>query len=618
MLHRSPQTLIPLLLLCTACGGQSALEEAETELTRYGPDLRVATISAPASARIGDPFVASAIVCNFGFLPATSSTLELRLSLDAVVDAGDPLVGSARVGALGRGSCAQASLSATAPARPGTWRLAATIDPANVIPEIQEQNNTLIRGGLATGAPDLVVRSVSIRGPFGLEVRVCNDGAFDTSSVVSVNAVTSTDGLIDASDPVFTAQSSNDRLAAHTCHTLELWGPIPAGLVRLGALVDPEQREVEQDETNNASAALDRLGSCSAGAEQCGLGQRCDFDPCWNGRCVRECLAGSSCDTSCPGGLCTLVCRAGATCSSSCDGGSCLLVCEAGSTCSSQCLGGSCIAACADGACDPSVDLEHQQIGDPGLAPVCDSGSASVRCNPGSACLQSCTSGHCQLDCTGSSACGQSCSGGGCDQVCGGTETCDQSCSGSILSPCTQEDNPSCAQGAEICPAGQRCDVAPCDGGRCKVDCLAGSTCDTSCPGGLCTLICRTGASCSSDCSGGSCMMICEPGSSCDLQCSGGSCVAACADGACHFDQTEALLVGPPGPSPVCGANLGAQACNPGSACLQTCSSGSCDLDCSGSSGCGQSCSGGGCGEVCGGVEPCEQSCSGSIIAACD
>lgn len=245
----------------------------------YGPDLHVAGVSGPPSARIGDPIVVTAAICNRGTAPSTPSDVDIYLSEDDSIDGvlgvpplpePDPFAGSMPVPSLPAATCASVEglVQANAPTE-GEYRLGAFVDASFSVGELVESNNAAVDHFIGVGdAPDLVVQSLAAPAsatpgsPFDVPFEVCNQGQ-TSSSPSSLSLYLSEDDEI---EPGFPDPASGDwfldeipvpPLAPGECHakTAEIVASSPEdGAYHLGGLVDEHDDVIELREGNNARA----------------------------------------------------------------------------------------------------------------------------------------------------------------------------------------------------------------------------------------------------------------------------------------------------------------------------------------------------------------------------
>ncbi len=113
-------------------------------VVRVGPDLTVTALMPPATAAAGSVVSISDTTTNAGGSAAASSLTRYYLSRNAVLDAGDALLGSRPVPALSAGASDTASTLATVPATMagGAYYVIAQADAGGTEAEASETNNT--------------------------------------------------------------------------------------------------------------------------------------------------------------------------------------------------------------------------------------------------------------------------------------------------------------------------------------------------------------------------------------------------------------------------------------------------------------------------------------------
>ena len=138
-------------LLANADDGRTITETMETNNTRsvtilIGPDLNIATFTAPFTATAGSSPTISAVVKNIGAADAGASVIRFYLSTDVLFSADDRLLGSRDVPALSAGVSSTVSTSITIPTGlSGSYYLFAVADGTSVVTEASEGNNTFLR-----------------------------------------------------------------------------------------------------------------------------------------------------------------------------------------------------------------------------------------------------------------------------------------------------------------------------------------------------------------------------------------------------------------------------------------------------------------------------------------
>ncbi|WP_049876387.1 CARDB domain-containing protein [Sorangium cellulosum] len=225
------------------------------------PDLIVSAVSGPPSALPGSGFDASVTVCNQGTQPSYGTDVDLYLSADATITAGDTPAGGGMVPFLAPGQCAAVPVAAILYVPDGTYHLGAIVDADDWQEELIESNNAASGDLIGVGfGPDLVVSSVS--GPpstppgsgFDASVTVCNQGT-SPSYGVDVELFLSSDDVIAPSD-LHAGIGHVAGLSPGQCTSVLVFASAygPDGAHRLGAIVDPGKSIAELIETNNASA----------------------------------------------------------------------------------------------------------------------------------------------------------------------------------------------------------------------------------------------------------------------------------------------------------------------------------------------------------------------------
>jgi subtilase family serine protease len=138
-------------LLANADDGRTITETMETNNTRaitilVGPDLSIATFSAPFTVSAASNVTVSAAVKNIGAAAAGASVLRFYLSTDVLLSADDRLLGSRDVPALAAGLTSTDSTSLAIPVGlSGTYYLFAVADGTSAVTEASEGNNSFLR-----------------------------------------------------------------------------------------------------------------------------------------------------------------------------------------------------------------------------------------------------------------------------------------------------------------------------------------------------------------------------------------------------------------------------------------------------------------------------------------
>jgi subtilase family serine protease len=131
-------------------------------MVRIGADLAITVLTAPGSAAAGASIVLTHTTTNQGTGTADASTIGFYLSLNALLDAQDVLIGNRPVSTLAPGSAESQSTSVQVPATTavGAYYVIAKADWNNAVLEFQETNNTRASGQILVG-PDLTVAAVA-------------------------------------------------------------------------------------------------------------------------------------------------------------------------------------------------------------------------------------------------------------------------------------------------------------------------------------------------------------------------------------------------------------------------------------------------------------------------
>jgi subtilase family serine protease len=111
---------------------------------KIGPDLIVSSLSVPATAIMGTTVTITDTTQNSGGGDASASTTTFYFSSNQTLDAGDILLDSRSVPALGTGASSTGLTSVTIPTgiTAGTYYIIAKADASGIITEINEGNNT--------------------------------------------------------------------------------------------------------------------------------------------------------------------------------------------------------------------------------------------------------------------------------------------------------------------------------------------------------------------------------------------------------------------------------------------------------------------------------------------
>jgi subtilase family serine protease/subtilisin family serine protease len=261
-------------LVARADGDDLLVETQEGNNTNYrnlmvGPDLQLTAVTIPADGGAGFALVVGDTTRNSGAGAADASSTSYYLSVDAVFDAGDVLLGSRAVPSLAAGGTNAGSISVTLPAglATGSYTIIARADAAGAVGETYENNNSLSRA-IRVG-PDLTVSSLvaPASGGAGATVAVTdttrNAGA-GAAPASTTRFYLSSNGTLDAGD-VLLGSRSVAALAPGGTDTGTTSLAIPAGTgggtYYLIAKADGVEALVETQEGNNLANRILAIGS---------------------------------------------------------------------------------------------------------------------------------------------------------------------------------------------------------------------------------------------------------------------------------------------------------------------------------------------------------------------
>jgi subtilase family serine protease len=238
-------------------------------LVRVGPDLAVTSLTGPSSASPGATIVISDTTANQGGGSASASTTQYFLSLNAVLDAADVLLGGRSVSAIAPGQVNSGSASVTVPstATSGTYFVIAKADGGSVVAETSEPNNVRTGPMVKIGA-DLTVTALTVptKSAAGAAITVtdttANQGTGDADAS-STGFYLSANLLLDASDvllgsravPVLAAGASNAWTTS-----LQIPANTVTGTYYVIANSDVGGVVAESSETNNTKFATLYIG----------------------------------------------------------------------------------------------------------------------------------------------------------------------------------------------------------------------------------------------------------------------------------------------------------------------------------------------------------------------
>ncbi len=257
---------------------------SEEQFEAVGPDLAIASVSAPASAEIGTPFMVSYAVDNLGTAPAEGPWVDaLFISEDGQLSVDDQQIGSAPAPAMGPdladGDSYAGTIEATLPLNgtvlPGGYSLLLVTDSGNAVFEISASNNISAPSAVTVTAPptpDLVPSNVqfvtgsSLAGePLTVTWTVTNSGDVEAAGPWTDRVWASTDAVLSVNDiPLGVPVDGPSSLGADGSYTrtLETTLPGPTGTYFVIVETDSGDMVVELDgEANNAASSASTFES---------------------------------------------------------------------------------------------------------------------------------------------------------------------------------------------------------------------------------------------------------------------------------------------------------------------------------------------------------------------
>ncbi|QRN99926.1 hypothetical protein JRI60_13275 [Archangium violaceum] len=264
------------LLGAVGCGGarepEAAPEEprALAQALSGGPDFFIQQVSAPPSVLGGGSLRVGVTVCNRGGAVGNPGMVELVLSKDAIITAGQDMpIGTVSLATLVPGECAAREVLVTANAATGSWFVGAIADRAKQTAELSETNNTLAGGQVGVGSlPDFVIQEVrGVRASaqpgqsMQVSVVVCNQGTKPDSTTLTL--MLSPDEAITTTDQSISGSVSIPTMNPGVCGVVSITGTVPSvppGAWYLGAYADRSNARPELIETNNGRGTLLGVG----------------------------------------------------------------------------------------------------------------------------------------------------------------------------------------------------------------------------------------------------------------------------------------------------------------------------------------------------------------------
>lgn len=236
-------------------------------------DLSIATVTAPATASVGQNLTLTAGVRNAGSGAAGAFRVSLYLSANPTITTADTRIGTCNYTTLAARGSATCSVTAAIPAslRTGEYFVGALADDTDQIAEINKINNTAMATNRLTVRPatavDLIVSdgsaptSASPGQSVSVSVEVTNQGtaaagAFRVGFYVSLRpALTTADTRLGTCAFTSLAAGARGRCSA----VVTIPANLPLGQYTAGAIVDDLNQIAETDETNNVGPAPEPL-----------------------------------------------------------------------------------------------------------------------------------------------------------------------------------------------------------------------------------------------------------------------------------------------------------------------------------------------------------------------
>jgi subtilase family serine protease len=235
-------------------------------ITAYRPDITLSALSVPATAQAGRPLAITHTVRNIGPAPAGPFVVRFYLSTDDAPDAGDVLLGTRSLSALGAGASSAAITTVTVPVTtviPASYRIIAVADALGQQLELDESNNVMASVPLALTAyrPEILITAlgapavVQAGRPMVISHTVRNAGPAAAGPFV-IRFFLSADDTLGAGD-VLVGTRSLGGLGAGVSSPAALGVTLPAtiaaGTYRIVAVADAAGQQAELDETNDVT-----------------------------------------------------------------------------------------------------------------------------------------------------------------------------------------------------------------------------------------------------------------------------------------------------------------------------------------------------------------------------
>lgn len=246
---------------------KSESNNVAARIVQLGPDLVVAAFTVPAVVTPGASINVSDTTRNQGSDVAAPSTTRIYFSMDSALDAGDTLLGSRDVGALGAGVMSTGSTTIAIPSglATGTYYVIASADNAKVVPETSETNNNTARPVQAGADVTVSAFTVPSIGGNSIDVSdtVTNQGTATVPSTVN-KFYLSNNASFDAGDTVLPQTRTVPALAPGASNTgpttLMLPSNLTPGAYYIIAKADGDNAITETNEVNNTTSRSTYIG----------------------------------------------------------------------------------------------------------------------------------------------------------------------------------------------------------------------------------------------------------------------------------------------------------------------------------------------------------------------
>ena len=235
---------------------------------KIGPDLTIASLSAPATAGAGQSIVITETTKNVGGGTADSSLTQFYLSANSALDPSDSLLGSRNVPALAGGASSSGSTTVTIPqgTATGSWYIIAKVDAQEVVTEISENNN--ISTDSVKIGPDMTIASMSAPATAGagkniVVTETAKNAGGATADPSLLQIYLSANNSLDPSD-ILIGSRNVPALAAGATSSGSTTVTIPLGTAGgswyLIAKADAQEVVTEISESNNLSTRSIKIG----------------------------------------------------------------------------------------------------------------------------------------------------------------------------------------------------------------------------------------------------------------------------------------------------------------------------------------------------------------------